>query len=455
MLERIMAINDVINEIIWGAPILFLIVGGGIFFTIFTNFITFRKFGYAIKQTGLSIFNDDEEGEGQVSAFEAVSTSLAASVGTGNIAGVGTAIAIGGPGAVFWMWLAAIFGMATKYAEIVLTIEYRDRTKDFRFVGGPMYYIERGTGQKWLAIIFAFLGGVATLGIGNMVQSNSVADVLESSIGIDPLMTGIVLAVLSALVIFGGLNAISKVTAKVVPLMAGLYIFGGVLVILLNYDQIIPAFQMIFVDGFTGTAAFGGFAGAGLSMVIRYGVARGVFTNEAGLGSGPIAHAAATTDHPVRQGLWGIFEVFFDTIVTCTITALVIIMTGVWTSGEVGAALTSLGFNEGIPYGEHMVSIGLVFFAFSTILGWSYYGERCFEYLFGPSSKVIYRIIYIPVIAVGAIGGLQEIWDIADTLNGLMIIPNFIGLLWLSPVVVRLTKDFFGSGGIYEKEQQH
>lgn len=246
----------------------------------------------------------------------------------------------------FWMWLAAIFGMATKYAEIVLTIEYRDRTKDFRFVGGPMYYIERGTGQKWLAIIFAFLGGVATLGIGNMVQSNSVADVLESSIGIDPLMTGILLAVLSALVIFGGLNAISKVTAKVVPLMAGLYIFGGVLVILLNYDQIIPAFQMIFVDAFTGTAAFGGFAGAGLSMVIRYGVARGVFTNEAGLGSGPIAHAAATTDHPVRQGLWGIFEVFFDTIVTCTITALVIIMTGVWTSGEVGAALTSLGFSE-------------------------------------------------------------------------------------------------------------
>lgn len=451
-MEWILEINDVVNNLVWGWPFLILIVGTGIYLTFRTKFFSFTKFGYVLKQTFLKIFVKEQVGEGEVTAFQAVSTALAATVGTGNIAGVGTAIAIGGPGAVFWMWLAAIFGMATKYGEVLLAVEYREKTEDGRFIGGPMYYLEKGANMKWLAVLFAVFGAAATFGIGNMVQSNSVADSLNTTFGIDPLITGIVLAGLVSLVIVGGIKKIGQVTEIIVPFMAAIYIIGGLIVIIVNIQQLPDAIGLIFSEAFTGTAAVGGFAGSTLAMSVRFGVARGVFTNEAGLGSAPIAHAAATTDHPARQGLWGIFEVFADTIVICTITALVIVMTGAWDTGLDGAALTTSAFDEGLAFGGYIVTFGLIFFAFSTLIGWSYYGERCMEYLFGPKSIIVYRFIFIPLIVVGAVGGLRAIWALADTLNGLMALPNLIGLLILSPVIVKSTKNYFGKDGIYEKE---
>ncbi|GAB2490755.1 sodium:alanine symporter family protein [Alkalibacterium psychrotolerans] len=452
-MDTFMEINDVVNDLVWGWPLLFLIVGTGLFLTVRTGFMSFTKFGYAMKQTFFKMFAKEQVGEGEVTAFQAVSTALAAAVGTGNIAGVGTAIAIGGPGAVFWMWLAALVGMATKYGEVVLSIEYREKTEDGRYVGGPMYYLDKGTNKKWLAVLFAVFGTVATFGIGNMVQSNSVADSLNTTFNVPPLATGIVLVIAVALVTVGGIKKIGKVTEVLVPFMAAVYIVGGLLIIILNISEVPAAFALIFQDAFTGTAAVGGFVGSTFTMAIRFGIARGVFTNEAGLGSAPIAHAAATTDHPVRQGLWGIFEVFADTLVLCTITALVIVMTGAWDTGFDGAALTTVAFDEGMALGGYVVTFGLVFFAFSTLLGWSYYGERCMEFLFGPKSIILYRFLFIPLIVVGAVGGLRAIWALADTLNGLMAIPNLVGLLLLSPVVVRLTKNYFGKGGIYQRAE--
>lgn len=452
-MDTFLEINDVINDLVWGVPLLLLIVGTGAFLTMRTGFVPFTKFGYAMKQTFFKMFSKDQVGEGEVTAFQAVSTALAAAVGTGNIAGVGTAIAIGGPGAVFWMWLAALVGMATKYGEVVLSIEYREQTEDGRYVGGPMYYLDKGTNKKWLAVLFAIFGAVATFGIGNMVQSNSVADSLNTTFNVPPLITGVVLAIAVALVTVGGIKKIGKVTEVLVPFMAAVYIVGGLLIIILNITEVPAAFALIFRDAFTGTAAIGGFVGSTFTMAIRFGIARGVFTNEAGLGSAPIAHAAATTDHPVRQGLWGIFEVFADTLILCTITALVIVMTGAWETGFDGAALTTVAFDEGVALGGYIVTFGLVFFAFSTLLGWSYYGERCIEFLFGPKSIIAYRFLFIPLIVVGAVGGLRFIWALADTLNGLMAIPNLVGLLLLSPVVVRLTKNYFGKGGIYQREE--
>lgn len=442
-MEIFNTINNFVNNLVWGPPMLILIVGTGIFLTLRTNFISITKFGYSMKQTFLKMFSKDQVGEGEITAFQAVSTALAATVGTGNIAGVGTAIAIGGPGAVFWMWLAAIFGMTTKFAEVVLAIQYREKTPDNRFVGGPMYYIKNGIGWKWLAVIFAGFGALASFGIGNMVQSNSVSDSLNTTFSIPPLATGIILAILAGLVIVGGIKRIGAFTEKIVPFMAAIYILGGLAIIIMNIGQVPAAFGEIFGSAFTGTAAVGGFAGSTIALAMRYGVARGVFTNEAGLGSAPIAHAAATTDHPVRQGLWGIFEVFADTLVICTITSLLIVMSGLWETGLEGAALTTAAFDAGLPGGRYIVSFGIVFFAFSTLIGWQYYGERCMEYLFGPKSALPYRVLFIPMIIVGAIGGLRPIWDLADTLNGLMAIPNLIGLLILSPVVIKLTKEFF------------
>lgn len=444
-MDFLMEINDFINGLVWGPPMLILIVGTGIYLTFRTKFFSITKLGYTMKNTFMKIFSKEQVGEGEVTAFQAVSTALAATVGTGNIAGVGTAIAIGGPGAIFWMWLAAIFGMATKYAEVVLAIEYREKTTDGRFVGGPMYYITNGIGWKWLAVIFAVFGALAAFGIGNMVQANSVADALNATFNLNHTITGVVLAVLTALVIVGGIKRIGAFTEKIVPLMAAIYILGGLVIIILNIGQVPDAVSAIFSDAFTGSAAVGGFAGSTIMLAMRFGVARGVFTNEAGLGSAPIAHAAATTDHPARQGLWGIFEVFADTIVICTITSLVIVMSGAWETGIEGAALTTEAFNIGLPGGGGglIVSFGIVFFAFSTLIGWEYYGERCAEYLFGPKAALPYRILFIPMIVIGAIGGLRPIWALADTLNGLMAIPNLVGLLVLSPVVIKVTKDFF------------
>lgn len=450
-MDFLMRINTVVNDFVWGPPMLFLLVGVGVFYTIRTKFFSITKLGYALRSTLLKMFSKEDKGEGEVTAFQAVSTALAATVGTGNIAGVATAIASGGPGAVFWMWLAALFGMTTKFAEVVLAVKYRRKTEDGRFIGGPMLYIEEGLGWKWLAVLFALFGSLAAFGIGNMVQSNSVAIALNTSFNVNPWITGIVLAVLTGLVIIGGIKRIGAFTEKLVPFMAAIYIIGGLFIIFANISSVPTAFKVIFKNAFTGTAAVGGFAGATVARAIRYGVARGVFTNEAGLGSAPIAHAAATTDHPVRQGLWGIFEVFVDTIVICTITALPIVMTGLWTTGMSGPELTASAFDASIPGGRYIVTIGLTLFAFSTILGWEYYGERCLEYLVGPKSIIIYRIVYIPFVVIGAIGGLEALWHLADTLNGLMAIPNLIGLAGLSGIVLKLTKEFFETKYVEEK----
>jgi AGCS family alanine or glycine:cation symporter len=438
-----MNINSFINNIVWGPPILILIVGSGLYLSIKTGFFSITKLGYILKNTFLKMFSKEQKGEGEVTAFQAVATALAATVGTGNIAGVATAIALGGPGAVFWMWFAAIVGMTTKFAEVVLAVHFREKTEDGRFVGGPMYYIEKGLGWKWMAVLFAAFGTLASFGIGNMTQSNSVALAVQGSFNIPPLATGIVLAVITGLVIVGGIKRIGAFTEKLVPFMAAIYIIGGLVILFTNIGAIPAAFALIFKEAFTGTAAVGGFVGSTMMLAIRYGVARGVFTNEAGLGSAPIAHAAATTDHPVRQGLWGVFEVFVDTLVICSLTALVIITTGAWQSGESGAVLTTLAFNTALPGGGIIVTVGLMLFAYSTILGWEYYGERCLEYLAGTKPIMVFRIIWVIFVVIGAIGGLEFIWSLADTLNGLMAIPNLVGVLFLSGTVFKLTKEFF------------
>lgn len=449
-MEKLLELNSVINGIVWGPPMLILIVGTGIYLTLGLKLIQINKFSYVLKNTLFKMFEKAQKGEGEVTPFQALATALAATVGTGNIAGVATAIALGGPGAIFWMLLSAFVGMATKFSEVVLAVHYRERKPDGSFAGGPMYYLEKGLKQKWLAIIFAIFGAIAAFGIGNMVQANSVAASLETTFKIPKLVTGIVLAALTALVILGGLKRLAAVTEKLVPFMAAFYIIGALIVVLINITKLPSAIGMIIGHAFTGSAAVGGFAGATVMMAMRRGVARGVFSNEAGLGSAPIAHAAATTDHPVRQGLWGIFEVFMDTIVICTLTSLTILTTGVWTEVDAagkqltGAALTAAAFNKGIPgLGGIIVSVGILLFAFSTLLSWSYYGEKCAEYLLGVNVKIFYRIIWIPFVVIGAIGGLEPLWDLADTLNGLMAIPNLIGLIGLSGIIFKLTKDFF------------
>jgi AGCS family alanine or glycine:cation symporter len=444
IMEFFMELNSKINSIVWGPPFLVLIVGTGVLYTFRTNFMSITKMGYVMKNTLLKMFDKSTVGEGEVTPFQALATALAATIGTGNIAGVATAIALGGPGAVFWMWLSAIFGMATKYGEVVLAVKYREKTPDGRFVGGPMYYIRNGLNLKWLAAIFALFGALAAFGIGNMTQANSVAAVLEANFGVNKLISGIVIAAATAAVVLGGLKRIVQVTEKLVPFMAAFYVLGGIIILVMKISEIPAAFGLIFSSAFTGTAAVGGFAGSTIMMAARYGVARGVFSNEAGLGSAPIAHAAATTDSPVKQGLWGIFEVFMDTIVVCSMTALAILLTGVWQTGETGAALSALAFDTAIPgIGGTIVAIGVLLFAFSTLISWEYYGERCAEYLLGSKVILPYRVLFIPFIVIGALGRLVAIWDIADTLNGLMALPNLIGLLGLSGVVIKLTKEYF------------
>ena len=453
-MDAIVSINDVLNAFVWGPPMLILIVGTGAYLSTRTGFFSLRRLGYVLKNTLLKMFSKDQVGEGEVTAFQAVATALAATVGTGNIAGVATAIALGGPGAIFWMWFAAILGMTTKFAEVVLAVNFREKTDDGRYVGGPMYYIKNGLGWNWLAVLFALFGVLASFGIGNMTQSNSIGTALNTSFSINPLASGIVVAIATGLVIIGGLKRIGAFTEKLVPFMAAIYILGGIVLIIINAGQIPAAFSLIFQNAFSGTAAVGGFAGATIANAMKFGIARGVFTNEAGLGSAPIAHAAATTDHPVRQGLWGVFEVFADTIVIASITALAIITTGVWETGLTGTELTSAAFNATYPGGHYVVTISLVLFAFSTVLGWEYYGERCLEYLFGTKPIMIYRIVWLVLIVVGAIGGLELIWDIADTLNGMMAIPNLIGVVFLSGTVFKLTKEYFTKEKLIKKENE-
>jgi len=441
-------IEDVLNQLsawVWGPVMLAFLLGVGIYLMFGLKAFPWRNTARAFV---LLWRTQKTEREGDISPFQALMTSLSATIGTGNIAGVATAIALGGPGAVFWMWMTALFGMATKFAEAVLAVKYRELDEDGRHVGGPMYYIKNGLGERWhwLAVFFALLGSLAAFGIGNMVQANSVADALESLFHVPVWQTGVVLTVLSAAVILGGLSRIAEVASKLVPAMAIAYIVGALVVIMFNIEQVPQAVLLIVSSAFTETAAVGGFAGAAVWAAIRFGVARGIFSNEAGLGSAPIAHAAAKTNNPVQQGMIAMLGTFIDTLMICTMTALVIILTGVWSSGETGAALSTLAFDTGIPgWGGYIVVFGLVVFAFTTILGWSYYGERCAEFLFGVKVIWPYRILWLCAIPVGAMGKLGLIWLIADVMNGLMAIPNLIALCLLSPVIFKMTRDYLKS----------
>lgn len=439
-----------LSSLVWGPIMLAFLMGVGIYLTVILKALPWRKLPDAIYNLFSS--RTDTKSKGDITGFQALMTALSATVGTGNIAGVATAIAIGGPGAVFWMWVMALFGMATKYAEAVLAVHYREVDEKGNHMGGPMYYIRNGMGKKWgwLAFMFALFGMLASFGIGNTIQSNSVALAVHSQFGISNEITGIVLAVLAGAVILGGVKRIGKVAEKLVPIMAILYILGSLIVIGANLDGVPAAIMLIVSDAFTGTAATGGFAGASVWMAIRFGVARGVFSNEAGLGSAPIAHAAAKTDSAVKQGTIGMLGTFIDTIMICTMTALVIVLTGAWTGGETSSALSTLAYNTGMPgFGSYVVTLGLIVFAFTTILGWSFYGERCAEYIFGVKVILPYRILWIIAIPLGALAAgenasVKLLWLLADVLNGLMAVPNLIALVVLSPVVFRLTKEYYG-----------
>ena len=439
-MESLKTLFDTLGGWVWGPYMLVLLVGTGVYLTIRLMGIQFTLLPFALKQAFTpQKKTEGETQEGDISHFGALMTALSATIGTGNIAGVATAVVVGGPGAVFWMWITAIFGMATKYGEGVLAVKYRIQNSKGEMSGGPMYYIERGMKQKWLAILFAGFATIASFGIGSSVQSNSVAQSIHASFGIEGWITGVVLTVFTAVVILGGIKSISKVSSVIVPFMAVFYVLGGLIIILLNLDALMPALKLIFSDAFTGNAV----AGGALGTVIRYGVARGVFSNEAGMGSAPIAAAAAKTDHPVRQALVSMTGTFLDTIVVCSITGIVLVMGNMYMDGETGAALTTHTFNKMLPGpGGWIVTFGLIFFAYSTILGWCYYGEKCATYLFGDKCITIYRVIYVATVMLGTVASLDLVWAAADTFNGLMAIPNLIALLALSGVIIKETKDF-------------
>ncbi|MGT2947796.1 alanine/glycine:cation symporter family protein [Streptococcus devriesei] len=434
-----------LDNIVWGAPLLILLVGTGIYLSIRLGLLQVLKLPKAFKL----IFADDK-GEGDISSFAALATALAATVGTGNIVGVATAIKAGGPGALFWMWVAAFFGMATKYSEGLLAIKYRSKDDNGEISGGPMYYITNGMGKHWkpLAVFFAVAGIlVAFLGIGTFSQVNSITSSLENSFHFSPKIVSVIIAVIVAIIIFGGIQSISKVSEKLVPFMAVIYIIATLSVIFINADQIIPAFKAIFAGAFTGTAAVGGFTGAVVKEAIQKGIARGVFSNESGLGSAPIAAAAAKTEQPVEQGLISMTGTFIDTLIICTLTGISILVTGKWTvAGLEGAPLTQAAFSSvfGTP-GSLALTLCLVLFAFTTILGWSYYGERCFEFLFGTKYIAVYRTIFVIMVSLGGFLKLELIWIIADIVNGLMALPNLIALLMLSPIIIKETKTYFAT----------
>ena len=462
-----------LNGIAWGPWMLVLLVGTGVFLSARVGFIQFSKFGYAMKNTIGKLFRKQTAGEGEVTPFQALSTALAATVGTGNIAGVTGAIAVGGPGAVFWMWLSALFGMVTKYAEVVLAVRYRERNAAGDWVGGPMYYIKNGLGKKWmwLAGLFSLLGALAAFGIGNMTQVNTIASSINTAINafggntaansvtffgqivpVSSIVIGAVVAVIVALTLFGGIKRIGAVAEKMVPIMAAIYIICSLCVVFTNLSSVGKVFSMIFQGAFSAEAALGGAFGITIMTTIQKGVGRGVFSNEAGLGSAPIAHAATSETDPVKQGMYGIFEVFMDTIVICTLTGLTVLCgveSGVpitW-GASAGTEMISAAFATvfGNQVGALIVAVGIGLFALSTILSWSLYGSRCCEFLLGHKATKVYQILFVLIIIIGATLELELVWDIADTLNGFMAIPNLIALLGLSCVVVKLTKDYFAA----------
>lgn len=436
-----------IDDFVWGPPLLVLLVGTGIYLTLRLGLLQVLRLPKAFKL----IFAEDK-GEGDISSFAALATALAATVGTGNIVGVATAIKTGGPGALFWMWIAAFFGMATKYSEGLLAIKFRTLDDQGNVSGGPMYYITHGFSGKWqifakpLAYFFAFAGVlVAWLGIGTFSQVNSITASLQNSFDWSPKIVSILLALITAAIIFGGIQSISKVSEKVVPFMAGLYILAALVVIFTNFNQLLPVLEMVFQSAFTGKAAVGGFAGATVMVAMRLGIARGVFSNESGLGSAPIAAAAAKTEEPVEQGLISMTGTFIDTIIICTLTGLAILVTGQWSGSLKGAPMTQAAFSSVFgTFGEIALTLSLVLFAFTTILGWSYYGERCFEFIFKSTKFLpLYRLIFVVMVALGGYLTLDVVWKIADIVNGLMALPNLIALLVLSPIIIKETKLYF------------
>ena len=439
-----------VNNLVWGTPMLVVILGTGLFLTVALKAMPILNIGRGFREMwhGRSL---GDASTGHISPFAALMTTLAATVGTGNIAGVATAIALGGPGALFWMWCTALVGMATKYCEVFLAVYFREKTAHGHFVGGPMYAIKNGLGPHWawLGIAFALFGGLASFGIGNMVQVNSMAHALETTFAVPLWVTGLAAMLFTGLVILGGIRRIGQVAAALVPFMCLAYVVAALVVLIVNVDAIPGAFALIFEHAFSPIAATGGFAGAAVMAAIRYGVARGIFSNEAGLGTAGIAQAAGTTDNAVRSGLIGMLGTFIDTIIVCSMTGLAIVCSGVWTSGESGAALSAAAFESAMPgFGGAILTLALVTFAYTTILGWSYYGEKCWEFLVGARAIWPFRVIWVLAVPIGALTQLEFTWLVADTLNGLMAIPNLISLLVLSPVVVGLTREYFARQGV-------
>ncbi len=430
-------------DFVWGYPLLILLVGTHVFLTFRLKFIQ-RYIGKAIKIS----LQRNSEGEGDVSQFGALTTALAATIGTGNIVGVATAVAAGGPGAVLWMWLTGVFGIATKYAEALLSVKYRVKTKDGTMAGGPMYVLERGMNAKWLGVVFAALTAISAFGIGNMVQANSISSMVHETFNIAPWISGLAMTILTAVVILGGIKAIARVCEKLVPFMAIFYVLGCIVLLCMNISEIPATISLIFTSAFTGQAMIGGFLGSSMKEAIRYGVARGLFSNESGLGSAPIVAAAAQTKNPIRQALVSSTGTFWDTVVVCAMTGLVLVNSGEWMNGLRGASLTKAAFSD-IPYvGPIVLTIGLLTFVFSTILGWSYYGEKAAEYLLGPKVITPYRWLWVFAVMLGSVLSLPMVWSLADITNGLMAIPNLISLIVLNRIIVAETKEYLWDGNL-------
>lgn len=449
-MEKIIQINDLINSIVWGPYMIALLVGTGIFLSIRLGFVQVVDFKSIMKNTVGKMFKKPSGVDGDITSGQAGLTAIAAVVGTGNIAGVATAIAIGGPGAVFWMWVSAFFGMATKFSEIALGIKYREKKEDGSIAGGAMYYLDKGLHNKFLSYFFCVMVIITYFIMGAIVDTNSIALSVQEQWGIKPVITGIVLATLTGVVILGGIKRMGQVCEFLTPFMGGLFIIAGLSVLVLNFSEIPGAFKLIFTSAFKPIAATGGFAGAAVGQIVKMGFARGLFSNEAGMGSSPIIHSSAQVNHPIEQAIWGVTEVFIDTIIICTITAITIVISGEWTTGVSGVALTMRAFNKTLPgnIGSYIILGSAVLFGYSCLISVNYYCERAGEYLFGPKCIIPMRILWIIFIVIGSMGGLEFVWALADTANGLMAIPNLIGLIYLSKAVVDLKKEYFGENKV-------
>ena len=466
-MEQFNTVISFIYDNVLSISMLVLLIATGLYLTVRTGFFQFRHFGYVAKHTIGSLFNKSlhQKDSSSVSPFQAVTTALAGTIGTGSIAGVATALVLGGPGAIFWMWISALVGMVTKYSEIVLAIKYREKNEKGAYVGGPMYYIERGIRQKWLAVVFAVFAMIACIGTGNATQSNSISGIINTNFNVPFWVTGLILTVIVGCVIIGGVKRIATINEKLVPIMAVFFILSSFIALFINIRFVPNAFGLIFKEAFNFKSAFGGVSGYGIFTAMRYGVGRGVFSNEAGLGSAPIAHSASSTQNPVKQGLWGVFEVFITTIVICTVSALIILTSSAYLDAfnlgvmpELnGASLSGAALNEAIPYvGGIIIAVSTAFFALSTILGWAYYGEVCAGYIFKKHQTVavyVYRVIYVAFVFVGAVAEINIVWLVADCFNALMALPNLIALIALSGCVLSLTREHFANRKSLEKDK--